>query len=286
MPNLADHQTQSGLKLLLIADSGEGKSGSLASLAKAGYKLRILDMDNGLDVLKNILAEHAPAALNNVTYETLTDKVKGVAGKVMPDGSPTAFATALRLMTRWEMGKRGEPGYYDLGPVSSWGKEDVLVLDSLTFFSNAALRYVLALNARSGQQPYQSDWGDAMRMVEDTLSLLYSDAVKCNVIVTSHITHIGNEDSGGVRGYPNTLGQKLPPKIPSYFNSCLKVVSKGTGATQKRYIKTVSEPLLSLKNPNPGKIPAEIEFKYADGGLATYFEILQGKLESPAKPVV
>ena len=52
MPSLSAHQSNDYVKLLLCGDSGSGKSGALASLVGAGYKLRILDMDNGLDSLK------------------------------------------------------------------------------------------------------------------------------------------------------------------------------------------------------------------------------------------
>ena len=52
MPSLDQHQSNDFVKLLLIGDSKAGKTGSLISLVKAGYKLRILDLDNLLDVLK------------------------------------------------------------------------------------------------------------------------------------------------------------------------------------------------------------------------------------------
>ena len=35
-------------KCILLGDSGTGKTGALASLVKAGYKLRVLDLDNKL----------------------------------------------------------------------------------------------------------------------------------------------------------------------------------------------------------------------------------------------
>ena len=44
MPKLSDHQSNDFTKLLLIGDAKSGKTGSLVSLVKAGYKLRILDM--------------------------------------------------------------------------------------------------------------------------------------------------------------------------------------------------------------------------------------------------
>ena len=59
MPSLANHQSNEFTKLLIEGDSGSGKTGALASLVKAGYKLRILDMDNGLDALKQTIHDSA-----------------------------------------------------------------------------------------------------------------------------------------------------------------------------------------------------------------------------------
>ncbi len=292
MPSLSEHQSQSALKLLLIGNSGSGKSGALAPLAAVGYKLRILDVDNGLDVLYNIIKQHKPEALSNVVFETITNKVKGANGKVLPVGSPDAFPRALNLLTHWKVGKdevRDPKGtvisprsadFYDLGPISNWGSDTILVIDSLTFLSQMALSYVLFLQGRIGQQAQIQDWGEAMRYIEDMLGLLYSDAIKCNVIINSHIVPIEMGD-GSIQSFPTALGNKLPPKVGRYFNTMLMCKSKGFGATKKQVIVTQSIPGLELKNPNPGIIPPEIEFSGITGGLATFFELLLGA--PPAK---
>ena len=72
MPSLSNHQSNSFTKVLLCGDSGSGKSGALASLVSAGYTLRILDMDNGLDSLKTFILRDCPDKLNNVEYRTLS----------------------------------------------------------------------------------------------------------------------------------------------------------------------------------------------------------------------
>ncbi len=53
MPTLDQHQSAEVVKVLVIADSGAGKSGLIGSLANAGYRCFIADMDNGLDVLRD-----------------------------------------------------------------------------------------------------------------------------------------------------------------------------------------------------------------------------------------
>lgn len=278
MPKLSEHKSSTVTKMLLIGDSGSGKSGSLASLAKAGYNLRILDFDNGLDVLFNLLRGDQ-TALSRVVYETVTDKLGNAGGSIVPVGVPTAWPEGMKLLTNWTVGKPGNPtavppvppteGYYTLGKLDSWTDKDVLVIDSMTFMGKAAFRYVLAMNGRSAEQPHQADWGMAMKKIEDCLALLYSAAVPCNVIVTSHITFIG-EENGPQRGYPSALGQKLPPVIGRYFNTILLTKSIGQGTNARRIIRTSSEGLVELKHPFPGKVPVELPL---DSGLATFFEI-------------
>lgn len=275
--DLLDHQSASTTKLLLIGDAGSGKTGALASLIRSGYNLRILDFDNGLDILRHVLGDYRPQP-GQVIYETLTDKRKAAGGKAIVDGVPMAFAKAMDLLTHWKMperkiGERTIPAY-DLGKLTTWGEKDVLVVDSMSFMSDAAMRHVLSANGRVMGPPQLQDWGEAIRMVEDTLGLLYSDAVKCHVIITSHITFVGGGDDGqGVsKGYPNTLGQKLPPKVGRYFNGVLLVKVKGVGANAKRIIRTVSEGLVELKNPAPNKVPSELDIQ---DGLAKYFKLVQ-----------
>lgn len=274
MTNLADYSEKKSIKMLLIGDSGKGKTGALASLAAAGKKLRILDFDNGLpilaSVLKKMIAEGKakPEALTNVIFESCLDDFITVGGKILPKGTPTAFTKGMNMLTKWK-GKDG----VDLGNVGSWEKDTVLVIDSLSHLSNAAMVYILAINNRSGEQPYQSDWGQAQEMIEGILKILYSDAIKCHVIVCAHITYVGgtlNEKTNQMENqkpHPNSLGQKLPPKIATYFNTMLQVDTIGLGAATKRIIRTYPNSELALKSEILG-LPKELPL---ESGLADFF---------------
>lgn len=244
------------VKLLLIGDSGTAKTGSLASLAIAGYRLVIEDYDNGLDSLAQVLRKQKPEALKNVHYQTLTDKLKSVNGEIVPNGTPTAFSRGMALLDNW-------PG---LGAASTWDSNTILVIDSLTFCSSAAMRFVMALNGRFSK-PQIQDWGAAMEKIEGLLGILYSDNIKCHVIINSHISYVEGED-GASRGYPSTLGQKLPPKVGRYFNAILQTKIMGSGPTAKRFIRTVPDSMIPLKSPVPD-LPAELPI---ETGLADYFK--------------
>lgn len=71
MPTLENYKAEKPIKMLVMGDTGTGKTGALASLANAGYKLHILDYDNGLDILSTKVK---PEFLKNIEYETLTEK--------------------------------------------------------------------------------------------------------------------------------------------------------------------------------------------------------------------
>lgn len=250
--------------MLLLGDSGAGKTGSLASLAKAGYTLYVLDVDNGLDVLANLLSGDAEA-LGRVNYITVTDKMKSVAGRPVPVKA-TVWTRAINLLMDWKEG----PEAPSAGGINSWGPKDILVVDSLTFLSNAALNHILALNGRLGQQPHQSDWYHAQGLVEGLLQQLYDEGVKCNIIIMAHITYIGEDHA--LRGYPNTVGKALSPKVGRYFNSMLMARSQGQGSALKRKIITNVSSGIDLKNTAPTKVLPEYPL---ETGLADYFKAVR-----------
>ncbi len=272
MPKLGDHQSKTTTKMLLVGDSGSGKTGALASLAAAGYNLRILDLDNGLDVLNNLLTDknsqyfkQDPKCAERVDFLTVTDKMKNINGRLVP-ATATAWTRAVKLLVDWQ------DGDIKLGPITTWGTNDILVIDSLTMLSTAALNMVLSMNGRLGQRPHQSDWGDGQQMIESMLQMLYDEGVQCNVIVCCHLTFLG-EDGGPLRGYPNTLGKALPPKVGRYFNTALMARTTGQGASQHRKILTNTSGIIELKNTAPMRVLPEYPL---ESGLAEYFRAVRG----------
>jgi hypothetical protein len=277
MPSLSDHQSSTITKAILIGDSGSGKTGALASLAAAGFNLRIIDTDNGIDVLANLLRDpkspYGKDAISRVEYETITDPMKKapIGGRLIP-AKATVWNRAVGLLDNWKTDSA------NLGGISTWGPGDVLVIDSLTTLCNAALNFVLSMNARLGQPAQQADWYTAQQMIESLLQMLYDKNVTCNVLVLCHIAYIG-EDNGPQRGYPASLGKALSPKIGRYFNSILMAKTSGMGTAHKRQILTNSTGLVELKNTNPLHVAREYPL---ETGLADYFKAVRG----PSTPEV
>lgn len=246
--------------MLLIGESGSGKSGALASLAVAGYKLRIIDMDNGLDFLIRYMRKHHPDKLDNIEYVSIQDKLKsaGSAG-IVSAGIPNAYTRAVGLMDKWEDGTRP----------SEWGASSILILDSLTFFANAAFRWKEALNpgAKDPRQIFYS----AQDAVEDVLALLTSEEMNTNVIVTSHVRWMERQD-GSTKAFPSAIGGALGPKIPTYFNSLVLAETTGSGQTINRQIRLAPTVFMDLKNPAGGELPPALPIAT---GLATFFKEVQ-----------
>lgn len=265
MPSLSKHQSGQTTKMLLVGDSGAGKTGALASLAQAGFNLRILDLDNGLDVLANLLSgpnsPYGKEAISRVSFQTLTDPMKNVGGKLIPVKASVWQRTMVQL-NNWKTETE------EFGPISSWTSNEILVIDSLTFLSSAALNFVLSMNGRLGGAVQQSDWYQGQQLIESLLQMLYDEGVKCNVIVLCHIAYIG-EDNGPQRGYPNTLGKALPPKVGRYFNTILMAKTTGQGTALKRKIVTNVTGVIELKNSAPTKVKSEYPL---ESGLADYFK--------------
>ena len=263
MPSLKDHQSNDFTKLLLEGDSGSGKTGSLASLVKAGYKLRILDFDNGLDVLKSFVLHDSPGSIENVEFASLRDKRKASPTGPVIDGQPRAFITALKLLDRWKYDG------VDLGVPAEWGSDCILVIDSLTMLSDACYdwREPLVPRGSSGNYDKRAVYYDAQKAIEEVLALLTSESFKTNVIVISHIKYMDMPD-GTKKGFPTAVGSALSPTIPRYFNSVALCETVGG----KRTLKTTPTAVIDLKNPKPFAMLKSYDIST---GLADFFGVLR-----------
>jgi hypothetical protein len=263
MPALTEHESTKLVKLLILGNSGSGKTSSLASLAAAGYRLFICDFDNGLDILldpKVLAPEHR----SNVFYKPLQDRPVKVGDKLVPRA--TAWQDFMKALGDWKEGTQS------MGNFTTWTDRDVLVVDSLTFATQRAFDDALQIGGRLGQRAQIQDYGAAMESIEAMLEMLYGSTCKCNVVMTAHLMFIGDEMSGVRKAYPNVLGQKLAPKIPRMFNNVILAEKKVVGNTVNRRFLTVGTHLVDLKTSKPGSIPQEVE-----PDLAKLFAVLRGE---------
>lgn len=257
MPKLSAHEEQSVVKMLLIGDSGTGKTGALVSLVEAGYKLAILDFDNGLDILVKVLRQKNPDLLENVYYETFKDRMKLVGDEIIAASVPKAMPNAMRALDK---------GIDDLGPLGSLDESWVVVVDSLSLAGQMALLYHKTVSP--SKDPRQN-YNGAQTIIRGMLSNLTSDQFKPNVIVSTHVSMVELQN-GTMKGLPASIGKALAPDVPKYFNTMLEVKESGG----KRTISTAPSALVPTKAPLP---PGVLDKKLSlESGLADFFKAFRG----------
>lgn len=246
-------------KVMLIGDSGSGKTGALASLAIAGYHLHIVDMDDGLSPLAHILRATAPEALDRVDFQSFRDSYRTQAGELRVVRPATAYQSAAKCLDKW----------LDDSKPAEWGPQHVFVVDSLTLLGRAALAQAetLAPGAKDRRQWFFA----AQQALENYLAVLFGPDFATNVVVLTHITDIELND-GSRKGFPSAIGQALSRHIAKYLNDLFIVETKGVGANVRRVIRTVPNGMTDAKTAAIGlekELPIET-------GLATIFAALRG----------
>lgn len=261
---------QPPVKLLILGDSGSGKTGLLASLAEAGYRLHILDFDLGTNpVLFNFTR---PAAHANIIFEPLRDDVS-MEGNFMKVKAANAFRRGMSLLDDWIDSETKEK----FGAPATFGPNAVVVIDSLSFMAKAALNFVVLKNGHTGKIT-QPDWGEAQNLVSGCLQKLTAQTFATNLIVMTHINWLeqpvgdpGEERFVVFKGAPSSIGKALNDEIPKYFNTMLGVRRLGTSGK----IYTNPSNMIEYKFPVPG---AKADYP-SKSGLREIFKLLRGGVE-------
>lgn len=290
MTSITEHQDSTYIRMILEGDSGAGKTGSIASLIAAGYTVNILDLENKLDILVEYLthpsSEYAKQLKdidlkNSVDYITITEEMTITPiGRILPR-SAKAWDKISKVLGSWP--NKGTP--------SSWGKDTILVIDSLSALSEYALWYILDMNGKIAIDKgfnFLAMMGEAQRLVEKCLTLLCSDNFHCNVIILAHLTPVGEKESGvianplddkmqidptvTVKQFPASLGKSLSPRIPRRFSNILLAEHEGP----QRRIYTSGLGSVVGKNSAPIRLAP---FYPLSTGLASIFKELRRGVE-------
>lgn len=277
MTSVLDGNSTDPVKVLVIGKSGAGKTGALASLIPAGYKLRIIDTDKGVRPLRSLLRDERypysaacrkfgidlndPSLIDAVAID---QKMKIISGDIVP-ADARGWTRAVGLVSSWGKRLHGDQEI-DYGSAATWGTDTVLVIDSFSTLAKMCYYFVQSLNGRLGKADsgydYQRDVGGAQSHLARLLELLYCTTITCNVIIISHITWV--DDSRGYNqspeqmlrdqqrpnpdGYPSAIGRALSPVMGKYFNDVFVVKSSGSGEHVKRTIATVPTEGVICKN--------------------------------------
>lgn len=212
-----------GPKIILMGDSGTGKTTALKTLIQAGITPMILFLEQGMESVTDLpkgsyhyhyikpmgggwlaMAAMAKSVLN-LSFENLTKIQDNNRSK------NTGFMDAMTICNDFvdETGKHW-------GDVAKWGTDKAFCIDGLSGLSD------LAMAMTTGIKPtrHQGEWGVAMNMVKGYLQTLVADTF-CTVALISHTEREKDEITGGTFVTVKTLGQKLAPDIPKMFSDVI-----------------------------------------------------------------
>lgn len=292
MANFDDPQSipNPPIKAFILGESGSGKTGALLSLAAAGYKVRIMDFDNGTDILGDYVRNpesiylkaneplwtqaQAETIRSRIHWETLTDKFRNQGGTLVPKASDV-WTRATKILNDW-------PG---LGPVANWGPDCVLSIDSMTMAAKAATRWQMSMNNAAGaSRPSWEIIGAAQDLLIRFIETLYDENIQCNVLYNCHIRvqpRNPKDDMSPHKGFPETIGKAISPIIGRYVNTMLMTETVGFGKQAKRRLSTVGNELIELKSTAPLRIKPDYPLAT---GLAEYFLAVRGPLTPTQEP--
>lgn len=286
MANAAALKLIQPVRMLIVGYPKAGKTGGLAPLLNAGFKMRFLDLDGNYEPLLNYADEDKLTNLDILSFE---DQIAMSAGNQFATvvGKPMAYANALNALDHWKY-KEADGTEVDLGRSKDWGPDTIVVLDSLTALGQAAFNRSMHLQNKTPLTITDRVWGFAMSEQLNFIKRLMSTANQHHTIVLAHLKMLGPKeirkgddvvtqqaktelaDLIATRYYPNALGRELPQNIGAEFPMIVEMKNKVVNRKEKHIITTVAREELDLGVPNAA-IPAELEIH---DGMIRLFETL------------
>ena len=230
-------------RVLIAGEPASGKTGALAQLANAGYRLLVHDFDQNLRVISSYLKPDAA----DVYVSTYT--VAKLTNTNIFEGQGVATTQAVAELKRFsKMLERWKTADEDLGPVAGLTPKDVIVIDSGTFLGKLLL--LAAHEDPKTKKDLRSLYQVAGEYSGAILDFLCGNKVGASVLVLTHLMKTGNKDDQGniisdLRYIPVAIGEKASKDMQTYFSDIyhLEVDAGGkrsfkTGATNKASLRT------------------------------------------------
>jgi len=290
------------VRMLVLGHPGSGKTGSLAALANAGFKLRIIDLDGNPEPLLQYVDEDK---LDNIDIVTLEDQITDDGEYAGPKGVPSAFTRAMRLLDRWRyLDPEGEAEldkatnapkvdkagnvirWRDLGRPADWGPDTILVTDGMTGVGAAAFRRARVNLNKTPLNTTRSVWTLAINDLQSYVNRVTDGTLKCHSIMLSHLKLIGPKGEEGddstltksikaaaaehipTRYYPSALGRDYAGNVSGDFPNVIRAeVKRG-----KRLLTWKPTEEVDLKLP--GKRVDALGELTIDDGLLKIFRAL------------
>lgn len=239
MPSLAEIKTDGALKILVYGDPGSGKT-----CFAAGFPTPILYLDFDCKV--------DSAAL---FYRKDTVRLQAIDVRQLGSNLAVNPIQELEKIIASELVPQQKSGQM---------KFKTLVLDSLTSFSSACLRYIVESNpginrvkTKQGAQPGMQDFGILKREFKKLIPGLLD--LPCNIVMCGHVATEKDEATGQIiRGalMDGSFANELPSLFKEAWRTC--VDDKGQHWAQTRPDSKFSK----LRSQIPG-LPSLLPLNYA-----------------------
>ena len=290
---------------------GSGKTGSLAALANAGYKLRIIDFDRNVDPLLQYVGKEAwsnvevaqfynPTELKKFSVKLGQDLV--TIEKLVPVGTPSAYTKALRLLTDgWKYTDQRTGELVDLGKIQDWKDDTILILDSLTSQGERIREYAEWFLKRQSKGLRIQDWGLMQKEQSEFLETMKIVGINCHILVIAHLKLIEpkyledltNDDTDSelsaklkeimekstelvpAKYYPSAIGRQLPQEIGKIFPYIVRYETKKIGVDAKRVISVAPSEDCDVKVPLSEATIKALTDVSAATGLLKIFEAVK-----------
>lgn len=211
MPNAKTAKETATHKILLLGDTGAGKTTQLLTLP--GRKFAYLFDPNAILSLQG----------HDVDYEEfLPDRLNLSVKSLKKDVGDKTTAFKNDLFVEWEKDFQGR---VDSGFFNNY---DVIAFDSATTLLDLIMDRVLTINGRSGQWPQQDDYGPQMMTFTSICRTL--TALGKTILMTGHLETKKDELVQRIFRGPMMTG-RLKTKIPLLFSDIFvcEVDSDGRG---------------------------------------------------------
>lgn len=246
-------------RVLICGKPASGKTGAIAQLANAGYRVLLFDMDQNARVIGSYLKPgHADIFIETFTVAKITNT------NLFDGQTKTATQDAVKEMRRFcKLLEHWKTPTEDLGPSAKLTSKDVIVVDSGTFLGDLLL--LAAHEDPDTKRDLRSLYNVAGKYYSAILDYLTGNKVGASVIVLTHITQTGDKnDQGQIVGNPEDIpvavGEKMSKKMSTYFSDIWHLE---VGRTGERSFKTAATSKMGLRTSAPDKIKAVEPFDLA-----------------------
>lgn len=248
-------------RVLLCGEPASGKTGALAQLSNAGFRLFIHDFDQNARVIGSYLKpDHAPIFINTYTVAKMTNS--GLFTKDNSAAGREAIAEMKRFcknLEHWGKGSSDE----DFGPSSALTARDVVVIDSGTFLGDLLL--MAATEDPETKKDGRSLYNVAGKYYASILDYLTGNKMGATVLVLTHIMQTGEKDDKGqiigkAKDIPVAVGEKAGKRMQTYFSDIWHLEVDRAG---NRSIKTSATDRAALRTSAPNVIKAVEPFDVA-----------------------